>query len=159
MTDHDAMSADELMARLRTELAPRRRLRGAVPLILGSSGGIALGSLWITEPDLPAGTDIAFGVLMVACVAWAVYGSWLVTRRAPLFAKEKVVAGWISVVATAATTAVTTASARARDSEVWPPLLAGGTLLAVAALALGRAYAWRARLRRIVTQTEDPSRR
>ncbi|WP_205474529.1 hypothetical protein [Nocardioides sp. SYSU D00038] len=157
MTDHDSLSVDVLTGRLRNELTPRRRLRGAVPLILGSSGGVALGSLWVTEPGLPARTDVAFGVLLVACVAWAVYGGWLVLHRAPLFARERVIAGWIAVLSTSVTTVVVAVSAHARDSEVWPPLLACGTLVALAVLSLVRAYVWRARLRRVVTRLGRPA--
>jgi hypothetical protein len=50
-----------------------------------------------TEPVLPPRTRVAFAVLVAIGLCWAAFGGWAVTRRTPLFARDRVVAGWLGV--------------------------------------------------------------
>jgi hypothetical protein len=85
---------------------------------------------------------------MVFCLAWACYGGWLVTRRVPLFAADRVIAGWIALVASVATTALMAAVAVQRGTGLVPALAAGGLFVAVALALVVSAHVRRAALLR-----------
>ncbi|MFU8872277.1 hypothetical protein [Micromonospora sp. SL4-19] len=40
---------------------------------------------------------MAFAVLLTIGLGWAAFGGWAVTRRAPMFAQDRVVAGWLGL--------------------------------------------------------------
>ncbi|WP_192579629.1 hypothetical protein [Micromonospora sp. AMSO31t] len=67
------------------------------PAFAGLAGSALLSLLWATEPNLPARTRVAFAVLVAIGLCWATFGGWAVTRRTPLFARDRVVAGWLGV--------------------------------------------------------------
>ncbi|NUR87394.1 MAG: hypothetical protein HOY71_25215, partial [Nonomuraea sp.] len=138
MTDEPRMTADELLERLEPALSPWRRVRALTALLTGISGTIFVSALWWTEPGpLPGRTHLAFAVLTAFCLAWACYGGWLSTRRTPLFATDRVIAGWIALAAALATTALLAAVAAGA-------LVLGLTFVAVAAVLTVRAHAGRA---------------
>ncbi|WP_222870855.1 hypothetical protein, partial [Micromonospora sp. MP36] len=50
-----------------------------------------------TEPGLPPRAKVALAVLMAIGLCWAAFGGWAVTRRTPMFAQDRVVAGWLGL--------------------------------------------------------------
>lgn len=159
MTDEPRVSADEMIGRLSPSMSPWRRLRGAVPLVAGLAGTVFVGSLWATEPGpLPGRTQLAFALFTVFCLAWAGYGGWVVTRRAPLYALEQVIAAWLAVTASVVTTAVVATIAVQRGSGL-PGVVAGGAAFVVVSVVLAvRAHARRAALlrrKRELTRREE----
>lgn len=93
------MTPEEVIRRLEQPLSLRRRIGYVAVALAGLVGSGLVGLLWATEPGLPARTEVAFGVLVAIGLAWTAFGTWAVTRRAPLFARDRVVAGWLGVVA------------------------------------------------------------
>jgi hypothetical protein len=91
------MTPEEVLARLDAPLSLRTRVGYLVLALAGLTGAALIGALWLTEPALPPRTRAAFAVLMTIGLCWAVFGGWAVTRRAPLFARDRVVAGWLGV--------------------------------------------------------------
>ncbi|MER7002027.1 hypothetical protein ABT297_03140 [Dactylosporangium sp. NPDC000555] len=65
--------------------------------LAGLAGSGLIGLLWATEPGLPPRTLVAFAVLAAIGLCWAVFGGWAVTRRTPMFARDRVVAGWLGL--------------------------------------------------------------
>ncbi|MFC4588706.1 hypothetical protein [Sphaerisporangium corydalis] len=149
MNDEPRLSAEEMIGRLSGALSPWRRVRGVVALVAGLAGAVLIGSLWATEPGpLPGRTRLAFAMLTLFCLAWACYGGWAVTRRAPLFAADRVVAGWLALTASAATTALMVTVAARRGSGLAPALAAGSALVALSIVLTVRAHARRRALLR-----------
>lgn len=139
----------QAMARLRPALSARARVRAVTMLLLGLAGATFVTALWWTEPGpLPARTQWAFALLSVVCLAWAGYGTWLLRRRVPLFATDQVVAAWIGLTASLATSAMLVVVTVQRGGAAWPPLLVGVILIAAAAVMLTRARRRRSALLR-----------
>ena len=63
---------------------------------------LAVGSLWLTEPDLPPRTRIAFAALCAIGSAWVIFCFWVLTRRKVLYARERIVSARIAVAASTA---------------------------------------------------------
>ncbi|GHJ47794.1 hypothetical protein Cs7R123_51360 [Catellatospora sp. TT07R-123] len=142
------MNAEEMLARLERPLSPWRRVATAAAAIGGCAGAAAIGVLWATEPDLPVRTQVAFAALVAVGLAWAGYGVWALTRRTPLFARDRVVAGWLALGATVLLTGLVVAVTVARR-PAQPLLLALVlALLALAVVNLVRARAARSALLR-----------
>jgi len=147
MNDEPRVSAEEMIGRL--PLSPWARIRAATALTAGLAGAVFVGALWITEPGpLPGGTRLAFALFTVLCLAWACYGGWVMTHRAPLFATDRVIAAWLALTASAVTTAVVTTIAVQRGAGPVLPLATGGVLVAVSAVLAVRAHVRRATLLR-----------
>ncbi|WP_436531963.1 hypothetical protein [Actinoplanes sp. HUAS TT8] len=89
------MTPDEVLARLDAPLSLRRRVFYLIVGLAGLTGSALIGLLWATEPGLPARTSAAFAVLVVIGLGWAGFGGWAVSRRAPLFARDRVIAAWL----------------------------------------------------------------
>ncbi|GAA3262291.1 hypothetical protein [Nonomuraea helvata] len=149
MTDEPRLSAQDMIEHLAPVLSLRVRIRAVAALLSGVGGAVFVGTLWWSEPGpLPGRTHVAFALFTVFCLAWAAYGGWLLTRRVPLFAADRVIAAWIGLAASLATTALVTVVAVQRGTGAGPALAVGGLFVAVAlALAL-RAHARRAALLR-----------
>jgi hypothetical protein len=160
MTEEPRLSAREMMERLSPALSPGTRIRAVAALLAGVAGTVFVGTLWWSEPGpLPGRTRLAFALFLVFCVAWAGYGGWLLMRRVALFATDRLVAAWIGLVASLATTAVSTVVAVRRDAGVWPALTVGGLLIAVALVLAVRAHARRAELLRRMRELRDGEER
>jgi hypothetical protein len=91
------MTPEEMLARLEAPLSLRRRVTYLVLALAGLTGSALIGLLWATEPGLPPRTKVAFAVLVAIGLCWAAFGGWAVSRQAPLFARDRVVAGWLGV--------------------------------------------------------------
>lgn len=138
------MTPEDVLHRLDAPLSLRKRVGYVTLALAGLAGSGLLALLWATEPGLPPRTHAAFGVLTAIGLAWALFGGWAVTRRTPLFARDRVVAGWLGLAAWLLFTAGALAIAIARDSfEPWLPVvvLALGALAAVHLRAARRARA------------------
>lgn len=149
MTDEPRLSAQDLMERLAATLSRRTRIRAVAALLAGVAGAVFVGTLWWSEPGpLPGRTHVAFGLFTVFCLAWAAYGGWLLTRKVALFATDRVVAAWIGLAASLATTGAVVFVAAQRGAGVGLPLGAGVLIVAVASALVVRAHARRAALLR-----------
>ena len=89
------MTPEEVLARLDGPLSLRRRVGYLAVALPVSPASALIGLLWATEPGLPPRTNVAFAVLVAIGLCWAVFGGWAVTRRTPLFARDRVIAGWL----------------------------------------------------------------
>jgi hypothetical protein len=58
---------------------------------------VVVGSLWLTEPNLPSRTVLAFAVMVTIGILWMLYAVWVLTSRRVLFARQRVIAGWMAV--------------------------------------------------------------
>ncbi|MER6945913.1 hypothetical protein ABT294_17960 [Nonomuraea sp. NPDC000554] len=158
MTEEEPrLSAREMIERLEPSLSLSRRVRAVAALVAGLAGTVFVAALWWSEPGpLPGRTHLAFGLLTVFCLAWAGYGGWLLTRRVPLFATDRVIAAWIAVTASVATTATLGAVSVQRGTGLGVPLAVGGLFVAAALALAVRAHARQAALlRRLRELTGD----
>jgi hypothetical protein len=101
--DPSALSVplERLRALADAELSLPARFAHVALLLVSSAFTVALGSLWVTEPHLPARTHAAFGSLLVIAVSWSGYATWVLTNRRALLARHRVVAGRMAVTFTA----------------------------------------------------------
>lgn len=142
------MNAEDMISQLSGRLSLRRRIATVVALLGGLAMAFVVSLLWATEPGLPPGTQLAFGAIVVVGLAWVAYGVWVLSRRLPLFALDRVVAGWLALAASgllAVPVAVVTVL-RQRTEPV--ALAAVAVLLVLAGLNLARARTHRAALLR-----------
>ncbi|MEV0824892.1 hypothetical protein [Nonomuraea rubra] len=144
------LSARELVERLEPSLGIGRRVRAVAALVAGVAGALFVVALWWSEPGpLPGRTQVAFGLFTAFCLVWACYGGWLVRRRVPLFATDRVIAAWIGLAASGATTVLAVVAAVQRGAAVpWPVLAVGGLFVAAALVLVVRAHTRRAALLR-----------
>lgn len=98
------MNSEEAVAMVRQELSRRARLGHVVLLMASLCGGLAVGSLWLTEPALPLRTHAAFFVLVLMALGWAWHAIRVLRTRAVLLAVHRVRAGWLSVLCSSAFT-------------------------------------------------------
>ncbi len=91
------MTPEEVLARLEAPLSLRKRVGYLILAMAGLTASALIGLLWATEPGLPPRTAVAFAVLVTIGLCWAAFGAWAVTRRTPLFAWDRVIAGWLGV--------------------------------------------------------------
>ncbi|MBB5773959.1 hypothetical protein [Nonomuraea jabiensis] len=149
MTDEPRLSAQDIIEHLTPVLSLRVRIRAVTTLLAGVAGAVFVGTLWWSEPGpLPGRTHLAFALFVVFCLAWAAYGGWLLTRRVPLFATDRVIAAWIGLAASLATMAVVTVVAVQRGTGVGLALVVGGLFVAMTLALVVRAHARRAALLR-----------
>ncbi|AQZ62667.1 unnamed protein product [[Actinomadura] parvosata subsp. kistnae] len=143
------LSARELLERLEPSLRVRTRVRAVAALVAGLAGAVFVLGLWWSEPaPLPGRTRLAFGLLTAFCLAWACYGGWLVRRRVPLFATDRVIAAWIALAACASVTALIAFVAAQRGTVPVPALVVGALFVGAALVLVVRAHRRRAALLR-----------
>lgn len=128
--DGPGPSTDEVRAVLDRELSWSDRLRylavGLASLVVTAVSGL----LWATEPSLPLRTHLAFAGIVLLGVAWMAIVVYVLTRRRPLYAADRVLATGMAVVATSAVGIATTVLAGIR----------GGVLGGLTAGALATAF-------------------
>ncbi len=100
--DNGAIRSGRSVAVAALSLGPR--IAHSVLLAASLTGAIVTLSLWLTEPDLPFRTRAAFATLTLIGVSWAGYAAWVLTQRRVLYARQRVVAGWLAVSFTSAFT-------------------------------------------------------
>jgi peptidoglycan/LPS O-acetylase OafA/YrhL len=92
-----AISVAHMQRRLATELSTRARVGfTALSLVAAAMGTVAL-SLWAGEPDLPARTQVAFGLMTAIAICLVAFALWTLTRRRVLLAQQALVAARMSV--------------------------------------------------------------
>lgn len=149
MNNEPRRSAQDMIEHLAPVLSLRRRIRAVTALLAGVAGAVFVSTLWWSEPGpLPGRTHLAFALFTALCLAWAAYGGWLLTRGVPLFAADRVIAAWIGLAASLATTAVVTVVAVRRGTGAGLALAVGGLFVAVAVVLVVRAHLRRAALLR-----------
>ncbi|WP_410788841.1 hypothetical protein [Kribbella sp. C-35] len=90
------ISAEETIAGLHDTLSLRRRVRSVVQLC-GAGAVVALvGVLWLTEDGLPVRTQVGFAGLVLVGLLVMGRAVYVLRRRGHLFAKDRVIAGWIA---------------------------------------------------------------
>lgn len=142
----------ELERALAAEVSLRSRLRYVAVGLAGGCAALLVAVLWATEPQpLPARTQAAFAGLIAAGLGWAVFAGWVVSRRRPLYARDRVLGAGIALVASSVTGAVGTALAAARGTAAaaLATALAGIALTAAAGVLLARARSRRRELLRL----------
>ncbi|GAA3303161.1 hypothetical protein GCM10020218_100070 [Dactylosporangium vinaceum] len=137
------MTPDDMLDRLSGRLSRPRRLAVVGVLLAGAAMTLLISLLWVTEPELPARTQLAFAGLVAVGLAWVGYAAWVLTSRLPLYALDRVVAAWLGLGATVAV-AVPVALIAAAPLA----LAVVGALLALAVTNLVRSRRRRAALLR-----------
>lgn len=162
MSEHDDTARravpKELRHALETEVSLRSRMRYVAVGLGGWCGAALITVLWVTEPHpLPARTQAAFAALIAIGLAWAAFAGWVLVRRRPLFARDRVLGARLALAVSAGTCAVGTALAATRGTtaETVATALTGGVLVAAAGLALARAHARRRALLRLRDTLRD----
>ncbi|AWW35679.1 transmembrane transport protein [Streptomyces cadmiisoli] len=143
---------DELERALAAEVSLGARLRHVAVGLAGGCTAALIAVLWATEPHpLPTRTQAAFAGLIAIGLAWAAVAGWVLTRRRPLFARDRVLGARLALVAAVVTGVAGTAltAARASTAEALATALAGLTLVAAAGLLLVRANSRRRELLRL----------
>jgi hypothetical protein len=123
-----------------SELSLKARL-GYVALLLVSTGMTAIiASLWLTETFLPLRAQLAFGVMCLIGVSWAALATWALSRRRPLFARDRVIAGGMAVTFTSVFVAGALAAViLANNAAAYGVLITGLLMLGLALKVLAGA--------------------
>ena len=79
------------------EMSVKSRLGYVALLLVSTAMTVGIVSLWVTEPHLPMRAQIAFGVMSLIGISWAALSTWALTTRRILLARDRVIAGWMSV--------------------------------------------------------------
>ena len=131
-----ARATAELRRLLDSQLSLRSRI-GHVALLLASAAmTVVVASLSITEPALPARTAAAFAAMTMISLAWVAFSGWVLTRRRPLFGRDRVVAGRMAVIFTSTFMAVALAIAYSSGGRAPVAAAVMGLLLVAAAVTL-----------------------
>jgi len=83
------------------ELSVRARLGYVALLLMASAMTAGVLSLWLTEAYLPMRTQVAFGAMSLIGGSWMALAIWALTTRRVLLARDRVIAGMMSVAFTA----------------------------------------------------------
>ncbi|MEM8874196.1 MAG: transmembrane transport protein [Planctomycetota bacterium] len=103
------LSSTDVLNGLGNTLSLRRRLVYTAILCVTTLAATGLTLLWATEPDrLPARTQAAFAMLIAINLGWSGLSVWVLTRREPLFASDRVTAGSMGLAFAMVFTAVAT---------------------------------------------------
>jgi hypothetical protein len=131
-----AASSKEILAMAGVELSLKARV-GYVALTLVSAAMTSVVvSLWLTEPFLPLRTEVAFGVMCLIGTSWCALAVWALRARRPLFARDRVIAGRMSVAFTALFTAGALAAVVVAGSPAAYGALGSGVGMLGAAIAV-----------------------
>ena len=92
---NDSLEAIRSLARGQLSLPARL---GYVTLLLAAAAmSVVIVALWLTEPALPARTQLAFAVMTAIGASWVALAAWVLAARRPLFARDRVLAGRMAV--------------------------------------------------------------
>ncbi|MFJ6085000.1 transmembrane transport protein [Streptomyces sp. NPDC092369] len=162
MSEHDdAERRDvpkELERALAAEVSLSARMRHACVGLAGGCGAALIAVLWATEPHpLPARTRAAFAALIAVGLAWAAFAGWVLSRRRPLYARDRVLGARLALTVTTLTCAAgtTLAALRGTTAEVLTTAFAGTALMVAAGLLLLRAHSRRRELLRLRNSLQE----
>lgn len=83
---------------LHKQLSTPARIGYTLLLLTGVAAVGLIGSLWATEPGpLPTETHVAFALIVAINLSWAAFSAWVLSQRKVLYAKHRVIAGWMAV--------------------------------------------------------------
>jgi hypothetical protein len=97
MNDSPKIPASEIQRMINAELSPRARVGHTALLLFATAMAVVIASLWLTEPSLPARTQIAFAVMTGISLSWVAYAVWVLTRRRVLLAGHRIIAARMAV--------------------------------------------------------------
>lgn len=137
----------ELQRLTRSELSTRARAAHVLLALAASALTVVVISLWLTEPELPPRTALAFGVLACIGAGWVAFSLWVLTSKRMMLARHRVVAGRLAVIFTGvfASGCVTLAFGSAVPAAR-PAAALGGLLLCVALVLWQRAKTTQSKL-------------
>ncbi|MEO8673676.1 MAG: hypothetical protein ABI411_20370 [Tahibacter sp.] len=141
----DAIAAMQRLAE--TQLSTGSRLAYVGLLLFASTMLAVVVSLWMTEPNLPARTQIAFALMSGIGIAWMGFAIWVLRHRRVMLAGHRQVAGRMAVFFTGLFVlgaGITAVLSRAPASIA--ALLAGLVMLGVAIAILRSASHQQSRL-------------
>ena len=96
--DSPRLSVADIQRLAAGQLSLPSRLGHALLLVASLTMTAAVGSLWATEPFLPARTHAAFALLTGIGVAWSLFAAWVLARRRLLLGRDRVVAARMGLV-------------------------------------------------------------
>ena len=91
------VTAREIQEMAADRMSMGSRLRYVALLLVAAAGAVVAGSLWLTEPALPARTQVAFALLLAINLSWVGFATWVLTRRRVLLARHAVVSARMAV--------------------------------------------------------------
>ncbi|MEW2634782.1 transmembrane transport protein [Streptomyces sp. NPDC048389] len=164
MSEHDPAPLrgvpEELERALAAEVSLGSRMRHVAVGLAGGCGAALIAVLWATEPlPLPARTQAAFAGLIAVGLAWAAFAGRVLSRRRPLFARDRVLGARLGLAVTVVTGIAGTALAavRATTAGTLATALAGAALIGAAGLVLVRARSHRRELLRLRDALRQPA--
>jgi hypothetical protein len=123
-----------------SQISFRSRAGHLALLIISAFASVAMASLLATEEGVPMRATVALAGILSLNLIWMAYAAWVLTARQPMLLNHRVVAGRISVAATAAFTLGSAAIGIATGATSgWMAALLGIGLLSVAVTLLIRA--------------------
>jgi hypothetical protein len=99
------MTPNDVLGRIEPTLSRARRLSHVALTLAASAATTVIALLWATEPALPARAAWSFAILIIIGLSWVAFGLWVLTRRTPLYARDRVIAArlalgaWLTVTA------------------------------------------------------------
>ncbi|MFJ4787723.1 transmembrane transport protein [Streptomyces sp. NPDC088794] len=157
----DAVRRDvprELEHALSAEVSLRARMRHMAVGLAGGCGAALISVLWATEPHpLPVRTQAAFAALIGVGLVWAAFAGWVLSRRRPLYARDRVLGARLALTVTSLTcvAGTTLAAVRGTTTEALTIALTGTVLVIAAGLLLLRAHAHRRELLRLRNSLQE----
>jgi hypothetical protein len=144
----------DLIAR---EVSLLSRIKYTVLLIAGGGMAALVGALWATEPELPLRTHLSFAAIVLVGLGWAGLAGWVLSKRRPLFALDRVIAASIALAASLIFTlgSVWIAQARAAQTALVAVMAIGATTVAASARLLWSAVSRRSQLKQRLDELED----
>jgi hypothetical protein len=118
------------------ELSLKARLGYVALLLVSSVMTAAIVSLWLTEAYLPLRAQIAFGAMSLIGISWAALATWALTTRRILLARDRVLAGRMSVAFTGLFLAGTIVAVVITATPAAFAALAAGVSMFIAALCV-----------------------
>lgn len=136
----NTVKLNELSQLADRELSVASRFWHVALMLLSLAMAAAVGSLWLTEPDLPLRTEIAFAAMTVTGLCWAGFAAWVLSARRVLLAVHDVVASRMAVFFCGAALSGTLVLALVQGKDAaWMAAGLFALMLAVAAVLLARA--------------------
>jgi MFS family permease len=133
------MDKTAVSALLDRELSTRSRVGHVLLLLAASTMSAVIGSLWATEPTLPARTVTGFAVLTTMGVCWMAYAAWVLTSRRVLLGRQRVVAARMAALFSAVALAgALVVGLLTGMPAAWPAALVFASMLAIAIVLLVR---------------------
>lgn len=92
------LTADQVRTRLASDLSLAKRIMYTVLLLVNAAAAVLLLMIWLPDAGgLPLRTHAAFAGCLSVTIAWVVFGAWVLTRRRPLYAYDRVLAARLAV--------------------------------------------------------------